>query len=244
MSRIAKAFEKKVYVGYLTAGDAEKGDFLSLVRGGIGLLEVGIPFSDPVADGPTIQKAMARAIEKGTAVGQTLALVAELRKETEVPIVLFTYYNPVQKDLRGFLETAKRSGADGTLIVDLPLEESREYRRLCREIGLDPILVIAPSTPPERIAAICRAGSGFIYYACRKGTTGAREKLPEDYREKVAAIRAYTDLPIAVGFGIAGRSSALAVLKEADGAVIGSYFVEAIEKKEPLIERVRQCCSN
>lgn len=244
MSRIAKAFEKKIVIGYLTAGDATKEDFLTLVRGGIGLLEVGIPFSDPVADGPTIQKAMHRSLNKKTSPADVLQMVAQLRKETDVPIILFTYLNPIHKDLKGFLEQAKIAGADGILIVDLPIEEGSEYLNLCREIGLDPIFVIAPSTPVERIAAICRAGSGFLYYACRKGTTGVRDELPEDYSEKIAAIRKYTDLPIAVGFGIADQKSVKRALKEADGAVIGSYFVQAIEKKENLKQRVEQCCSN
>jgi tryptophan synthase alpha chain len=227
----------------LTAGDAEADDFLALVQGGVGLLEIGIPFSDPVADGPVIQQAMARALKKKTALADALKIVAEVRKKTEVPIVLFTYYNPVQRDLRKFLAEAKRAGADGVLIVDLPLEEADRYRRLCSEIGLDPIFVVAPSTPKERMAELCRAGRGFIYYACRKGTTGARDALPEDFKEKIEEIRNFTDLPIAVGFGIADRASALAVLEEADGVVIGSYFVQGIVNGD-LTERVKRCCSN
>jgi tryptophan synthase alpha chain len=235
MSRIRTAFaQKKGFVGYLTAGDGHsKEAFLSLVRGGVNLLEIGIPFSDPVADGPTIQRAMERSLQSGTTPEKVLQMVEELRKETDVPLVLFTYLNPIQKDLKGFLNRAKQVGVDGILIVDLPLEEGASYCQFCKEIGLAPIFVIAPSTPRARIAAITEAAAetdGFIYYACRKGTTGARDGLPEDYAEKIAEIRKHTLLPIAVGFGIADRMAAAALLKEADGFVVGSYFIDGMEK--------------
>lgn len=227
MSRISQAFAKKqAFIGYLTAGDSSKEHFLSLIEMGVNILEVGIPFSDPVADGPVIQKAMERSLQAGTTPKKALQLVAELRKETEVAIVLFTYFNPIQRDLKGFLAQAKKVGADGVLVVDLPLEESATYQLLCKNFGLSPIFVIAPSTPPERIRAISNAAKGFIYYACRKGTTGARSSLPEDLAEKIAQIRTHTDLPIAVGFGISSRETANAVLKIADGFVVGSHFVE------------------
>jgi tryptophan synthase alpha chain len=227
MSRISQAFAKKqAFIGYLTAGDSSKEHFLSLIEMGVNVLEIGIPFSDPVADGPVIQKAMVRSLRAGTTPKKVLQLVAELRKETEVAIVLFTYFNPIQRDLKGFLAQAKKAGADGVLVVDLPLEESAPYQLLCKDFGLSPIFVIAPSTPPERIRAISDAAKGFIYYACRKGTTGARSSLPEDLSEKIAQIRTHTDLPIVVGFGISSRETANAVLKIADGFVVGSHFVE------------------
>jgi len=227
MSRISQAFAKKqAFIGYLTAGDAPKERFLSLLKMGVNILEIGIPFSDPVADGPVIQKAMERSLLAGTTPEKALQLVSELRKETEAAIVLFTYFNPIQKDLKGFLSQAKKAGADGVLVVDLPLEESAVYQFLCKAFGLSPIFVIAPSTPPERMRAISDAAVGFIYYACRKGTTGARSSLPEDLEQKIAQIRTHTDLPIAVGFGISNRETANAVLKIADGFVVGSHFVE------------------
>jgi tryptophan synthase alpha chain len=227
MSRISKAFaNKNACVGYLTAGDAGKKEFLELVQIGVNVLEIGIPFSDPVADGPVIQKAMERALKKGTSPEKVLYLVQELRKETEVAMILFTYLNPIQRDLKGFLAKAKRAGVDGILIIDLPIEEGSEYRSLCSEVGLEPIFVIAPSTPPERIRQIGEIGSGFIYYACRKGTTGARTGLPEDLADKIAQIRENSVLPVAVGFGISSRETADAVLKLADGFVVGSHFVE------------------
>ncbi|MBU6446477.1 MAG: tryptophan synthase subunit alpha, partial [Verrucomicrobia bacterium] len=224
---ISKAFaNKRAFIGYLTAGDAGKKDFLELTHHGVNVLEVGIPFSDPVADGPVIQKAMMRALQKGMTPAKALDIVREIRAESDVAIVVFTYLNPIQKDLKAFLSQAKQAGADGILIVDLPLEEADEYRFLCDRVGLDPIFLIAPSTPPERIERLSRAGRGFLYYACRKGTTGARTGLPEDLREKVAVIRAKSSLPIAVGFGISERKTADAILTIADGFVVGSHFVE------------------
>ncbi len=231
MSRISKAFQnKKAFVGYLTAGDAGKKEFLELVRLGVNVLEVGIPFSDPVADGPVIQQAMNRALQKGTTPEVALEIIREIRKETDVAILIFTYLNPIQKDLASFMLRAKEAGADGMLIIDLPLEESSEYRRLCQELDLAPIFVIAPSTPLERIDAIAKVGKGFLYYACRKGTTGVRAGLPEDLEEKIAQIRSKSDLPIAVGFGISKRKEADEILKIADGFVVGSYFVEGNRK--------------
>ena len=227
MSRISKAFAKRdAFVGYLTAGDAGKKEFLALLEMGVNVLEIGIPFSDPVADGPVIQKAMERSLNNGTTPEKVLHLVQDLRKETEVPLILFTYLNPIQRDLKGFLSQAKQAGVDGILVVDLPLEESAEYLEICEEVGLDPIFVIAPSTPPKRIGEIARVAKGFLYYACRKGTTGARKGLPEDLAGKIAQIRAKSALPIAVGFGISDRETGRAILKIADGFVVGSHFVE------------------
>jgi tryptophan synthase alpha chain len=227
MSRISKAFANKdAFIGYLTAGDSEKEDFLQLLELGVNLLEVGIPFSDPVADGPVIQQAMQRALQKGMTPEKTLALVADLRQETEVPIVLFTYFNPIQKDLKRFLLKAKKAGADGILVVDLPIEEAAEYQKFCALAQLEPIFLMAPSTSRKRMAQIAKIAQGFIYYACRKGITGARAGLPADLSEKIAQIREHTHLPIAVGFGISDRKTADAVLQIADGFVVGSYFVE------------------
>ena len=232
MSRIAESFKKKkLFIGYLTVGDGDSlKKFRTLLDGGVDLLEIGIPFSDPVADGPVIQNAMVRSLKGHTKVEHALQLVHSLRKETEAPIVLFTYFNPIQRDLNGFLSKAKEAGAEGILVVDLPPEEAGDYQSLCLKLGLDPIFVVAPSTPKERMKRIASLGRGFIYYACRKGTTGARAGLPEDLEEKIAEIRAATDLPIAVGFGIADPQTAKNILKIADAYVVGSYFVEFTER--------------
>ncbi|MBM3184447.1 MAG: tryptophan synthase subunit alpha, partial [Chlamydiae bacterium] len=139
---------------------------------------------------------------------------------------LFTYYNPIRSNLKEFLTSFKEAGGDGILIVDLPLEEAGEVRFFCKELSLDPIFVIAPTTSLERIRAIGKAASGFLYYACRKGTTGIRLGLPSDLQEKIEMIRSVSNLPIAVGFGISTRKAAQEILKIADAFVIGSYFVE------------------
>lgn len=227
MSNISKAFRKKnAFVGYLTAGAASAKDFLDLEKMGVNVLEVGIPFSDPVADGPVIQKAMQKALDKGTTPDDVLNIVREIREKSEIAIVLFTYYNPIQKDLKGFLTKAKQAGADGILVVDLPVEEAYEYEALLSELKLDPIFVIAPSTPIKRMKEIAKKAKGFLYYACRKGTTGARSGLPSDLLEKIEEIREVSNLPIAVGFGISSREIANEILKIADGFVVGSHLVE------------------
>jgi tryptophan synthase alpha chain len=233
MSRIAESFKKKkkLFIAYLTAGDGDSlQKFRVLLDGGVDLLEVGIPFSDPVADGPVIQKAMVRALEAKTNADTVLELVAQIRKESEVPIILFTYFNPIQDRLKSFLTRAKEAGADGILVVDLPPEEASEYQRLCLVSKLDPIFVVAPSTPEARIKEMARLGRGFIYYACRKGTTGARSGLPEDLEEKISLIRKATNLPIAVGFGVSEPQAAKNILQIADAFVVGAYLVEKPER--------------
>jgi len=227
MSRISKAFHNsQAFVGYLTAGASSAEDFLALQDQGVNVLEVGIPFSDPVADGPVIQNAMKKALEKNTTPDEVLSIVRKIRQNSDIAIVIFTYLNPIQKDLAGFLKKAKDVGADGILIIDLPIEEADEYQQICTELNIDPIFVISPSTPKERMEKIAQKAKGFIYYACRKGTTGARVGLPEDLPKKIEEIKQTTDLPVAVGFGITNRETANQVLKIADGFVVGSHFVE------------------
>lgn len=227
MSRISKAFEsKRAFVGYLTVGDATIDRFFDLIERGVNVIEVGLPFSDPVADGPVIQQAMQRALEKKTKKEKALEIIAALREKSEVAIVVFTYFNPIQKDLAGFLQKIKEAGADGILVVDLPIEHAQEYEALCSKIGLDPIFIISASTEPSRIQTIAQHAKGFLYYACRKGVTGAREDLPEDLSQRIALIRTMSSLPIAVGFGISSIAMGEKVLDVADGFVIGSQFVK------------------
>ncbi len=221
-------FKKNTFAAYLTAGDGSYEHFLALLRGGVDLLEIGIPYSDPVADGPVIQQAMERALKKNTKLQDVLELVRRLRRASEVPLVLFTYYNPIQARLEPFLRQAKEAGANGVLIVDLPLEESEEYRSFCREIGLSPIFVAAPTTPLDRIEKIGSLGGGFLYYACRKGTTGVKRGVPADLAERLQEIRKRVSLLLLVGFGIASKDDARAILNEADGFVVGSHFVRAV----------------
>ncbi|MCP5506370.1 MAG: tryptophan synthase subunit alpha [Chlamydiales bacterium] len=233
MSRIAKCFEgKKPFIGYITAGDGGMARTLdvarALVEGGVDLLEVGIPFTDPVADGPVIQQAMTRSLEEGTTPEKVLDFVKAFRKESEVPIVLFSYFNPLFVGGKSFLEKAAKVGVDGILVVDLSLEEGEDYMNEVKRVGIDPIFLISPSTPQERIKKIAERGRGFLYYVCRKGTTGVKQGFPEDLEEKVKGIKACSALPVAIGFGIATKEMAKRAMEVADGCVVGSVLVEAI----------------
>lgn len=234
MSRIKHAFEQQAKIAYLTAGDggAQKSAeyFLALAAGGVNLLEVGIPYSDPVADGPVIQAAMERSLLSGTTVRSSLEIIRQVRAKSDVAMIVFTYYNPIHHNLRGFLRDAKDAGADGVLVVDLPFEEAHNYHHYCRSLDLAPITVIAPSTKPERMQEIlAHIDNGFVYYACQKGTTGARDGLPEDLPSQLAAIRKASLLPIAVGFGISNATMVKQILSLADGCVVGSYLVKKLE---------------
>ncbi len=231
MSRIANAFQRKAKIAYLTAGDGPSVDyFLALVRAGANILEIGIPFSDPIADGPVIQRAMERALKNGTNIDRVFQIVQEIRRQSDAAIILFTYLNPIILDSEGFLRRAKEAGVDGILVVDLPYEESHEFRQECKRADVAFIPVAAPSTPLERLGQIATGSDGFLYYACRKGTTGAKESLPLDLLNQIKALRSHTHMPIAVGFGIASSQAVNEVLQTADGCVVGSYFVSHVER--------------
>lgn len=244
MSRIKQAFAAKAKIAYLTAGDGgmdlSTDYFLALVKGGVNLLEVGIPYSDPVADGPVIQAAMERALAANTDVAQCLALIRRIRQQSQVAMIIFTYYNPIQADLAGFLSAAKSAGADGILIVDLPYEEAANYRHLCKHLNLAAINVIAPSTSAQRMKLILAGQEdGFVYYACQKGTTGARTSLPAELAQRISAVRCASNLPIAVGFGIANAAMVTAINTLADGCVIGSYLVAQVGRQIAPAELTR-----
>jgi tryptophan synthase alpha chain len=240
MSRIDQAFAKKAKIAYLTAGDAASLNdsinyFLSLVAGGANLLEIGVPYSDPIADGPVIQLAMERALNRQTTLNDVLEIVRQIRSKSTVAMIVFTYYNPVQADLAGFLYQLKAAGADGVLIVDLPDEEAANYRFICHQLDLASITVIAPSTSIQRMHKILHGvKTGFIYYACQKGTTGAKDSLPLDLSLKLSQLRQVSKLPVAVGFGVANQAMVKDILYLADGCVVGSYLVQQVEKKVSL----------
>jgi len=222
-------------VAYITAGDptldATHKFVLALANAGADVIELGIPFSDPLADGPTIQRASERAIKAGTTLAQVIDLVREIRKSSEVPIVLFSYYNPVlQLGLEKFASTAATAGADGVLITDLTPEESDDYRQVLAAHHLDTIFLGAPTSTDDRLATIATASSGFLYLISRTGVTGAKDALPDDLPALLRRARSVTQLPIAVGFGISlpGHVSILGGL--ADAAVVGSALVSEIEK--------------
>ncbi|MGB2624480.1 MAG: tryptophan synthase subunit alpha [Candidatus Acidiferrum sp.] len=221
-------------VAYITAGDptltATHKFVLALAEAGADLIELGIPFSDPLADGPTIQRASERALKSHTTLAQVIDLVREIRKSSEVPIVLFSYYNPVlQMGLEKFASSSAIAGADGVLITDLTPEESGDHRRILAAHHLDTIFLGAPTSTDERLAKIASVSTGFLYLISRTGVTGAKDALPDDLPALLRRARKVTNLPIAVGFGISlpGHVSVLGGL--ADAAVVGSALVSEIE---------------
>jgi tryptophan synthase alpha chain len=222
-------------VAYITAGDpsleATRQIVVAAAEAGADVIELGVPFSDPLADGPTIQRASERALRAGTTLAGVLDLVAAIRRESQVPLVLFSYFNPVlQMGVAQFADRAAAAGADGALITDLSPEEAGEYRAAMQARGLDTIFLVAPTTSEERFARIARASTGFLYLISRTGVTGARESMPEDLPALVRRARIASRLPLAVGFGISlpGHVSILGGL--ADAAVVGSALMEEIER--------------
>ena len=222
-------------VAYITAGDpsldATHKFVLTLAESGADVIELGVPFSDPLADGPTIQRASERALRSHTTLAKVIELVAEVRKSSEIPLVLFSYYNPVlQMGLEKFAAAASSAGADGVLITDLTPEESDDHRRIMASRHLDTIFLGAPTSTDERLAKIAAVSTGFLYLISRTGVTGAKDALPDDLPALLRRARRVTQLPIAVGFGISlpGHVSVLGGL--ADAAVVGSALVAEIEK--------------
>jgi len=226
-------------VAYITAGDpsldATLRFVLALAEAGADVIELGVPFSDPLADGPTIQRASERALKSGTTLAGVLDLVRRIRQTSQVPLVLFSYYNPIlQMGLEKFASAAASAGADGVLATDLTPEESEEYRRILAAHHLDTIFLGAPTSTDERLAKIATCSSGFLYLISRTGVTGAKDVLPDDLPSLLRRARSVTRLPIAVGFGISlpGHVSVLGGL--ADAAVIGSALVSEIEKAQSV----------
>jgi tryptophan synthase alpha chain len=224
-------------VAYITAGDpsldATLKFVLALAEAGADVIELGVPFSDPLADGPTIQRASERALKSGTTLAGVLDLVRRIRQSSQVPLVLFSYYNPIlQMGLEKFASAAALAGTDGILATDLTPEESVEYRRILAAQHLDTIFLGAPTSTDERLARIAACSSGFLYLISRTGVTGAKDSLPDDLPALLRRAHSVTQLPIAVGFGISlpGHVSVLGGL--ADAAVVGSALVSEIEKAQ------------
>jgi tryptophan synthase alpha chain len=221
-------------VAYITAGDptlnATDKFVLALAEAGADVIELGVPFSDPLADGPTIQRASERALKSGTTLAGVLELVRRIRQSSQVPLILFSYYNPIlQMGLEKFATAAAQAGADGVLATDLTPEESDDYRRILHAHHLDTVFLAAPTSSDERLQKIAAATSGFLYIISRTGVTGAKDSLPDELPTLLRRVRRFTDLPIAVGFGISlpGHVSVLGGL--ADAAVVGSALVSEIE---------------
>lgn len=238
-------------VAYVTAGDPSiegTHEIVSrIVEAGADVIELGIPFSDPVADGPTIQRASERALRSGTTLERVIELVSTLRKRTDVPIVLFGYFNPIlQLGLTNFARRASAAGADAVLVTDMTPEESGEYCEAMHASKLDTIFLAAPTSTEERLKRIAACSSGFLYAVSRTGVTGAKDSLPDDLPAMVRRIRKFTPLPIAVGFGISVAAQVTVLGGIADAVVVGSSLVSEIEKAtsvdeaaEKTAERVR-----
>src|ERR1022692_3924133 len=239
MNRIVEKFAqlkqagKKSFVVYVGAGDpnleAARQLALAFDTAGVDILELGVPFSDPLADGLVNQLAAQRGLESGTTPPKLLATIAAIRKDSQIPIVLYIYFNLIHKvGLEKFISDAARAGVDGLLVLDLPPEESDNYEALMKQAGLCNIYLIAPTTPEDRMALIVKRGSGFIYYISREGVTGMQTSVASNLASQIAKIRAHTSLPVAVGFGISNPAQAKAVASEADGCVVGSAIVNQI----------------
>jgi tryptophan synthase alpha chain len=239
MSRLAQAFartgekKKAAFVAYLCAGDPDFDSSLAACRGvieaGADVLELGIPFSDPLADGLTNQLASQRALAAGITPTRVFELVQAIRAFSEIPIVLYTYYNLVfTNGVDSFVSAAANAGVDGILTLDLPPEESQELSQATKKYGVDIVSLVAPTTPDSRLPIIAASASGFIYYVSREGVTGVRDSVASGIADAVARIRKHTALPIAVGFGISTRSHVSDVAAHADGVVVGSALVNTI----------------
>jgi tryptophan synthase alpha chain len=227
---------RKGFIVYIGAGDPNLETTRQLAvafdRAGVDVLELGVPFSDPLADGLVNQLAAQRGLESGTTPPKVLDTVAALRRESQMPIVLYIYFNLIHRHgVKRFIDDAARAGVDGLLVLDLPPEESGSFDALMREAGLCAIHLVAPTTPEDRIAQIVKHGSGFIYYVSREGVTGMQTKLSDTIAEMTAKIRAHTDLPIAVGFGISTPEQARAVAAHAEAVVVGSAVVNQIAQQ-------------
>jgi tryptophan synthase alpha chain len=238
-------------VVYVTCGDPDlattRAVVLAAIDAGANVIELGVPFSDPVADGAVIQRASQRALQHGTSLADVLKLAAEVRQSAQsTGLIIFSYLNPILRmGMEKFCRIARHAGVDGTLLTDLPVEEADDYLREMRRSDLATVFLAAPTSTDERLKRIAEASSGFVYAVSRTGVTGARQQLPDDARKLVRRLRKYTKLPIAVGFGISTAEQFAAVGEFADAAVVGSAIVETIERNpgkeaESVAEFIKQ----
>ena len=241
MSRIAQAFTRRradgvpTFVGFVTAGDPSPGRTveiaLELEQAGVDVLELGVPFSDPVADGPAIQRSSERALQRGVAVKDVLDAVKAIRRESQIPLLLFGYLNPfLRYGLARLAGEAKAAGVDGVLVTDLPPEEADEWLGIARAADLDTVFLAAPTSPDHRLRRVAEASRGFVYAISRTGITGERPKLSEEARPLVERLRALTDEPVALGFGISTPEQVAEAAAVADAVVVGSALVRFLEE--------------
>ncbi|HEV3315539.1 MAG TPA: tryptophan synthase subunit alpha [Candidatus Angelobacter sp.] len=222
-------------VAYVTCGDPDikttREIILAAISAGADVIELGVPFSDPVADGPVIQRASERALKNGTSLQDVLQLAREIRAESQAGLVVFSYLNPVLRmGFERFCAEAEDCGVDGVLLIDLTVEEADDYRRCMEEHRLSTVFLVAPTSPDQRLKRIAQACNGFIYAVSRTGVTGAREELAADARDLVRRIRKYTKLPVAIGFGVSTPEHFAQIGEFADAAVVGSAIVQTIEQ--------------
>ncbi len=226
----------KVFIAYITAGDPSIESTIRLVKelesSGVDIIELGVPFSDPIADGPVNQEAAIRALKNNTNIGQIFNALRIIRQESNIPIVFFSYLNSILSyGIERFVDDAKAAGLNGALILDLPPEEAGEYKRLMDEKNLETIFLVSPITPPERINIITRYASGFVYYVSQMGVTGERKDISDSIAYMVKEIRSCTSVPVAIGFGISNPEQVREISKYADGVIVGSSIVKRIAEK-------------
>ena len=249
MSQITRAFDalkrkgRKGFIPFITAGDPDlettRELIVELARAGATVIELGVPFTDPMADGPVIQRASERALRHGFDLAEVLQVVFDARKQTDVPIVLFSYYNPLlQFGIARLAGEAKSAGVDGVLVTDLVPEEASEFAAVLRANNLDMIFLVAPTSTDERLKMVAERATGFIYAVSRAGITGAREEMSAEAEKLVKRVRRFSDLPIAVGFGISTPKHVIGVWRFADAAVVGSALVAEIERHSNRVELV------
>ncbi|MCM8780119.1 MAG: tryptophan synthase subunit alpha, partial [Candidatus Omnitrophica bacterium] len=258
MRRIEKKFKelrklkKKAFIAFITAGYPDLNTTKALVRElekkGVDLIELGVPFSDPLADGPIIQRASEESLKKGTNLLKILRLVKELRRDVKIPLCLMTYYNPVfHFGEEKFLKSCRESGIDGLIIPDLPPEESKNLLRLARKMGVAIVLFVSPTTTKKRIKFISKLSTGFIYYVSLTGVTGARKQLSKDLVANMKVVKQVTDKPVCVGFGISKKEHLRQVYSIADGAIMGSAIVKYISEnlgKKDLVKKTGNFVEN
>lgn len=233
--RALRAERRAALIAFLTAGDPDMDTTRELMRAaaenGADLLELGVPFSDPTADGPVLQRSLEIGLRAGASLGRVLELVADFRRESAVPVILYGYYNPIfHYGPQRFAADARQAGVDGLLVVDLPSEEADELLIWTKPAGLHFIFVLAPTSGPERVRKIARLAGGFIYYVSVTGVTGVRPMMVESVRPAVERLRQATDLPIGIGFGITTPEQAAAVAAFADAAVVGSAIMRVVDQ--------------
>jgi len=239
LERIEKVFTElhergsKAFIAYITAGDPTLEATVTLVKEfekqGVNIIELGVPFSDPVADGPVNQEASMRALKHNVTLGQIMDSVKEIRKDSQIPIIFFSYLNTILAyGMERFVNNAVDSGLDGALVLDLPPEEAGDYKKLMDAKNLATVFLVSPITPDERLKIIVRNSTGFIYYVSQMGVTGERDRIAEDISERIRAIRSHTTVPVVVGFGISSPEHVHTSAKYADGVVVGSSIVKRI----------------